>query len=211
MRAKHNLGTAAMLLAVLGLGAAHGAPGGPQGRDGDRPHGGPAGGPMCLSEGRPANMGHPPMGVDLVRAKQAGATEAQIQTLADFQLEQQTQRIDLQASADKTELKLEALLKAGNTDEKAILQAVDAINHARGDIFKLEISSMLKAKQVLGEAVLRKMHERPPPPDCAPSIPGVRWMRQRPQGDQEHPGGRGGDKQSAERDEGRIPAPDESK
>jgi len=186
MKAKNVWGAMAAALLTTGCIAAYAQQCGPQGIEGDKPHGGPGGGPMAMSEGhRGGPMGHPPMGLDQERAKQAGATEAQIQTLADYQLDQQTQRIDLQATADKADLKLGALLKAKTTDEKAIMQAVDTINQARGELFKLEISSMLKAKQVLGEAVMQKLHQMTPPPPMGPGMQG-------PHGD---------DKATANRDE----------
>jgi hypothetical protein len=120
------------------------------------------------------------MGLDLERAQKAGATEAQIQTLADFQLEQQVRRIDLKAAADKADLRLGSLMKAKNTDEKAILQAVDALSAARAELFKLEISAMLKAKQVLGEAVMKKLHEMAPPPPRLHGLPGPRGWGKSP-------------------------------
>jgi len=192
MKAKNVWGVMAAALLATGSMAAYAQQCGPQG-EGDRPHGGPGGGSMAMSEGPHGGpMGHPPMGLDLERAKQAGATEAQIQTLADFQLEQQTQRIDLQASADKADLKLGALLKAKATDEKAIMQVVDTINQARSELFKLEIASMLKAKQVLGEAVMQKLHSMTPPPPMGPGMHGSH----------------GDDKTPAPRDEDRGPVPE---
>jgi len=155
---------------------------GPQGQDprggpgmfGNGPHGGRDGTPLAMGGGCHGLMGHPPMGLDLDRAQQAGATEAQIQLLADFQLEQQVRRIDLQAAADKADLRLGSLMRAKNTDEKAILQAVDALSAARAELFKLDISAMLKEKQVLGEAVMKKLHEIAPLPTRHHVLPGLR-------------------------------------
>ena len=210
MEAKRLLGTVAAVLLAGGM-AAVAEPRGPQdiGQEGalppgglggammDRsgpmgppPMGGPGGARMAMGEERHGPMGHPPMGLDVERAKKAGATEAQIQALEDFEFEQSTKRIDLQATAEKADLKLNHLIKAQTADEKAIFQAVDVLNQARGDVFKLEIASMLKAKQVLGEAVLQKLHDMGPPSAMGHGMPDPR----------------GGNKQPADRNEGPGPA-----
>lgn len=183
MKAKRMLGTVAVVLLAGGMAAVAdwrgpqdvgqegalppGAPGGAMmdrsGPMGPPPMGGPGGAWMARGEACHGPMGHPPMGLDVERAKKAGATEAQIQALEDFELEQSTKRIDLQAAVEKADLKLNYLIKAQTADEKAIFQAVDVLNQARGDVFKLEIASMLKAKQVLGEAVWQKLHAMGPP------------------------------------------------
>lgn len=160
-----------MALLAAGAMAAQPEPRGPDGRKGDKPQGGPGGGCMSMGEGRHGPMGRPPMDLDLERAKQAGATDSQIQTLTGFQIEQQLTRIDLQANADKADLKLGTLLKAQTPDEKAILQAADSLSAARSELFKLEIASMLKAKLVLGDAILKKLHDMGPPP--RPTPPGM--------------------------------------
>jgi len=97
------------------------------------------------------------------RLKQAGATEQQIKALSDFQFEQQNKRIDLQAAAEKAELALDQLMKDAGADEKAALKAADALTQARGELFKLGVSSRIKARQIIGEEVLKKLHEQKPP------------------------------------------------
>lgn len=153
-----------LTIAVLAAGslAAYAEPG-LQCGEGNRPHGGSGFGSMAMGGEHHGKMGYPPPGLNLEQAKKAGATDAQIQTMTDFQLEQQIKRIDLHATAEKAELKLGALLKSQNPDEKTILQAADTVSQARGELFKLEVTTMLKAKQVLGETVLQKLHEMGPP------------------------------------------------
>ncbi len=107
------------------------------------------------------------------RLKQAGATEQQIKALSDFQFEQQNKRIDLQAAAEKAELALEQLMKDAGTDEKAALKAADALTQARGELFKLGVSSRIKARQIIGEELLKKLRDQKPPegrggPDSRP-------------------------------------------
>ena len=184
MKAKSLLGALAGVV-LAGAMVAGAEPRGPQGmdREGSQPPAGPQGammdrqGPMM-----PPPMGHPPMGLDVERAKKAGATDAQIQTLTDFEFEQQSKRIDLQAAADKANLKLGYLLKAQAVDEKAVMQAVDALNQVRGELFKLGIVSLLKEKQVLGADLIQKLHEREPRGKMAPGMPGRHGCDKAPTG-----------------------------
>ena len=97
------------------------------------------------------------------RLKQAGVTEAQSKALADFHFEQQSKRIDLQAAAEKAELALEQLMKDPAADEKAALKAADALTLARGELFKQGIAARIKARQILGEEVLKKLRDQKPP------------------------------------------------
>ena len=104
-------------------------------------------------------------------AKQAGATDQQIEALKTFAFEQRIKRVDLQAAAEKADLALDHLMQSEAVDEKAALKAADALTSARGELFKLDISSRVKVREILGDAVLKKLHERVPPkaqgPCCA--------------------------------------------
>ena len=131
-----------------------GRPGMMQGR---RPEG--MGGNPGMQRGGPGREGGQGMHPSPEMLKQAGAKEEQLQALAAFQFEQQTKRIDLQAAADKAELALGQQMKGTAVDEKAALKAADALTQARGELFKLEIASQIKTRQILGEEVLKKMHE----------------------------------------------------
>ena len=113
---------------------------------------------------RPPMQAMHPQGPGREQLKQAGATDAQIQSVMDAEFEMQKKRIDLQAAVDKAQLTLEHLLQATTTDEKAVMQAVDAVNQARDEMFKMEIASRLKMKQLLGDATLQKLQEQIRPP-----------------------------------------------
>lgn len=114
-----------------------------------------------------APMPPPPPGAEpRDQLKRAGATDAQIATLTEFDFAQQEKRIDLRAKAEKAELALHRQMQAATADEKSVLDAVDALNQANGEMRKLDVMSMLKHKQVLGEDVLRKLHEMTPPPEA---------------------------------------------
>lgn len=182
MKAKRWLGTVAGVMLAGGMVASAG-PRGPQDldREGNQPPAGPGGAMMD----RPCPMGPPPMGMcggsdrasgarhqgppgalpmgfDVERARKAGATEAQVKALADFEFEQAIKRVDLQAAAEKAGLKLDYLMKAKTADEKAILQAGDAVSQARGELLKLGLVSQLKEKEILGADLARKLHEPAP-------------------------------------------------
>jgi len=97
------------------------------------------------------------------RLKEAGATEQQLSALKTFANEQQLKQIDLRATAEKAELTLEQLMSGETVDEKAALKAADALSAARAEIFKLEISSKLKMREILGADVEKKLREMGPP------------------------------------------------
>jgi hypothetical protein len=94
----------------------------------------------------------------------AGVTEDKIKALAEFEYDQQQKRIDLRAAAEKAELTLQHLMQAAAPDEKAVMAAVDAVNAARSELLKLEITSQLKFKNIVGEEALRKLREQAPTP-----------------------------------------------
>ncbi len=97
------------------------------------------------------------------RLKEIGATEQQIEALAKLNDAQQLKRVDLQAAVEKAELSLRQVMQADGADEKAAHQAVDALSQARAELMKQEISSRLKAKEVLGADLVKKLRELGPP------------------------------------------------
>ena len=134
------------------------------------------GAPMRIMERGPEGMGAPQMQQrgpgpegsrgpmpDPEHAKQAGATDQQLEALKAFAFEQQTKRIDLQAAVDKAELALDHLMKSEAVDEKAAFKAADALTQARGELFKLGITDRVKVREILGADVLKKLHEMAPP------------------------------------------------
>lgn len=184
MQKKHVL--AVMMGAALACGSAMAQADGSQGqmpREGDDPHGcGPAdsgrGNPghhrpefegFCAA-GRPDGWEGPRMhqagserGLpDPKRLKEAGATEEQLTALRKAREASQLKRIDLKAAVEKAELALAIQMKETAVDEKAALKAADALNQARGELFKLEISEQLKTHEILGTEVMKKLCERAP-------------------------------------------------
>ncbi len=75
------------------------------------------------------------------------------------------EQIDLHAAAEKAELELERLMTSTNAEEKAVLAAADALSQTRGDLFKLELATELKRRQILGDDLLRKLHNMCPVPE----------------------------------------------
>lgn len=126
-----------------------------------RPSRGPGGSNAKRQNPRPPQTPSPE------QLKKAGATDAQIQALSDLDFSQQGKRIDLQARIEKAELTLGHLLQAASVDETAVLDATDVLTSAQGEMFKLEISSQLKVRQMLGEELLRKLREMGPPPQMS--------------------------------------------
>ncbi len=95
--------------------------------------------------------------------RRAGATEQQIGILEEFMFEQCMKCIDLRAAAEKAEMTMERLLKTTDPDEKAVMQAADALNQARGQVFKESVMCRIKVKQVLGDKLMHKLIEQRPP------------------------------------------------
>lgn len=148
---------------------------GPGGIGPIRPHGGGFGaagmgqgrgreamfGPQMM---RPCGFGRegaPDEGVTPELAKQAGATDQQIEALKAFTYEQEAKRIDLKASVEKADLVLKHVMQGEAPDEKAAVQAADALSAARGELFRQEVASRVKVREILGEAVMKKLRERP--------------------------------------------------
>jgi len=96
---------------------------------------------------------------DPAQLKKAGATDQQLEALRKLADEQQLKRIDLKAAAEKAELAFEQQMRGEAVDAKAALKAADALSQTRADLFRLEVSSKLKAREILGAEVLKKLHE----------------------------------------------------
>ena len=77
--------------------------------------------------------------------------------------EQQFKRIDLNAAQEKAELAYEQQMRDDSVDEKTVLKLADALIQARGERFKFEIVSRLKAREILGAEVLKKLRAMEPP------------------------------------------------
>ena len=121
------------------------------------------GGPSRMKRGGFGFEGGPREFPDPKRLKEAGATDQQLEALKTFAGEQQFKRIDLKATVEKAELAFEQLMGSETVDEPAALKAADAVGQARIDLFKLEIRAKLKAREILGTEVLKKLREMGPP------------------------------------------------
>lgn len=145
-------------------------------REGGNP--GMPGCPMMNREGaNPGMAGSPMMMPPEMRAARAGATAIQVKALEDAMLDMQAKRIDHKAAVEKGELALTRLTRASTLDEKEIMKAADALNQARGELFKDELAMQIKMQQILGDEIFRKMREQgpceggrptPPPPPPGP-------------------------------------------
>jgi Spy/CpxP family protein refolding chaperone len=146
-----------------GAGMRRGGPGqegGPGMRQGRRPEG--MGGPG-MQRGGPGPQGGHGRQPSPEQLKRAGATDQQLEALKKLNDEQQFKRIDLQSSVEKAELALRQLMQSDAADEKTALKAVDTLSQARAELMKQEISSKLKAKEILGAELIKKMREMGPP------------------------------------------------
>lgn len=104
---------------------------------------------------------NPFMMMNPVRLKALGATDDQIKALEAAKVEQEEQSITLKANLDKAQLKMRELMKADTIDKKAVMEAVDAVGAARTEQFKAEITSQLKAREIIGPELMKKMREQP--------------------------------------------------
>lgn len=133
--------------------------------------------------------GAPGAGVNPEIAKRAGATDQQIEALKTFAYEQEIKRVDLKAAVEKADLALKHLMQSEAVEAKTALTAADALSAARGELFKQEIASRVKVREILGEAVMKKMHEmRPadgvPPREGGAGCPTARGPQAQPGPDQ---------------------------
>lgn len=124
----------------------------PWGREAKPSCGGPAGGPgMC---GR--MMGNPE------QLKCCGATDDQVKKAGEVALKQRKQQIELWAKTKLAQVQLHYLMRSESPDKKAIMDAVDTLNAARGEAFKARITSLMEMREILGPDVCKKMRETCP-------------------------------------------------
>ena len=155
MKRTGQWGLTLVTAALIGSGSALMAA--PGGGDAARP-GGPGREP-----GMERRQGPPPA-PNPERLKELGATEAQIQALKTVRYEQEKQNVTLRANLEHAELDMRHAMDATPVDGKAVMAAVDAVNAARGELFKAEITGALKVRETLGDALFQKVHSRPEPP-----------------------------------------------
>ncbi|HNX34582.1 MAG TPA: hypothetical protein PKM57_08135 [Kiritimatiellia bacterium] len=117
----------------------------------------PRGGPCCGMAGGRDGFLNPQW------LQAAGVTDPQLAALKKAADEQQLKRIDLNAAQEKAELAYEQQMRDDSVDEKTVLKLADALIQARGERFKFEIVSRLKAREILGAEVLKKLRTMEPP------------------------------------------------
>ena len=97
------------------------------------------------------------------RLKEAGATDEQIAQLKKVKEEQQLKQVDLKATAEKAQIQLRQLISSEKPDKDAIFAAVDKTTAAKATLMKSGISARLKAREILGDEVAKKLRELGPP------------------------------------------------
>jgi len=95
-------------------------------------------------------------------ARNAGATEEQISTISEVMFSYQIMRIDLQAKSEKAQLKLMRLNKQNEQNIEATMQMVDILNQARGEMFKQDILTKMKVRNILGKDIYDRMKKDRP-------------------------------------------------
>ena len=94
--------------------------------------------------------------------KNAGATDQQIEALKTFLKEQEVKVVDLRSAAEKAQVTLRQAEMDSKSDEAAVLKAFDAASVARTALARHEVVGRIRVKAILGEAVLKKLHENHP-------------------------------------------------
>jgi Spy/CpxP family protein refolding chaperone len=170
-----KLMVASLLLCGIALaqppqGGPGGPGGGPGGMDGQHqkfgPHPGGEMHPMLLPPGR--------WWKDAEVVKNVGLNDTQVQKIEQVFLDSRVKLVDVHASLQKEELKLEPLLEADNPDENAVLSAIDRITAARATLEKANAQMAFAIRRVLTPdqwKKLRTLHpsrEHFPPPMDGP-------------------------------------------
>ncbi len=67
--------------------------------------------------------------------------------------------IDIRHTLELAELNLEKQMKSTDTHDKALTAVIDELNRVRGERFKLEITTRIQVKQILGDNVMERMKD----------------------------------------------------
>ncbi len=94
------------------------------------------------------------------RLRELGATDEQIGKVAELEHDVALKRADLRAHVEKAEVSLRYAMRVYEADESAVITAIDALNEARGHMFKQDTLFRLNVRNILGDDVLKAM--RPP-------------------------------------------------
>jgi hypothetical protein len=99
---------------------------------------------------------------DRAQLEAAGVDAKQILALTTLRYDAGIRRVDLQAAVEKAEMTLERLMTAETVDPADVMNAVTTLNQARGEVFKVDIETQLKVREILGNAILQKLREQGP-------------------------------------------------
>jgi hypothetical protein len=99
---------------------------------------------------------------DRAQLEASGVDAKQILALTTLRYDAGIRRVDLQAAVEKAEMTLEHQMTAETVDTAEVMKAVTALNQARGEVFKVDIENQLKIREILGNAVMRKLQEQGP-------------------------------------------------
>ncbi len=159
MRKTRNA-TGVMLAAIMLASSApltvNAMPGGMGGGPGFGPPDGVRQGPG-LSRGPRRHHGPPPITRQLEKLKELGVSDDQIQVLKDLEYEMGLERVDLKAGVEKAELSLRQQMESEAPDHEAVLELVEELNTARGEMFRSHIEMQLKVREVVGADVIQKL------------------------------------------------------
>ena len=127
-------------------------------------------------------------------AKTIGLNDAQVQKIEQIFVDSRMKLVDVHATLQKEEIKLEPLLEADNPDESAVLAAIDRITAARATLEKANAQMAFAIRRVLTPEQWKKLRALSAPaatasrnrwigrtPACATttSVPHLRQMRLR--------------------------------
>jgi hypothetical protein len=115
-------------------------------RRGPPPHHGPRGGLAAQED----------------RLRELGVTDEQIGEFKKLEHGAALERVDLRAEIEKAEVVLRYAMQATDVEEAEVIKAVDALNDARGKMFKQDTLFRLKVRSTLGDDVLKQLRPRRP-------------------------------------------------
>jgi Spy/CpxP family protein refolding chaperone len=81
--------------------------------------------------------------------KTIGLSDAQVQKIEQIFLDSRVKLVDIHATLQKEEIRLEPLLQADNPDESAVMGAIDRIAAARADLEKANARMAFAIRRVL--------------------------------------------------------------
>jgi Spy/CpxP family protein refolding chaperone len=91
--------------------------------------------------------------------KAVGLNDGQIQKIETIFLDSRIKLVDIHASLEKEEIKLEPSLEADNPDENAVFSAIDRIAAARANLEKANAQMVFAIQRVLTPEQWKTLHE----------------------------------------------------